>query len=172
MKYLFTAFLAVFSISTAVASRAAPVRPAGKVPATSPSQADVTTTLQAMLTDYRRYAETQWHADTAHPDMGYWGTGHANGGNEGARAVSTTALIYALLAHDGDTTFPIADRVGPALRYAAAIHATGTMKGTDGQTWGDSWQSAMWAGNLGTAAWLAKDKLDLQIRRRQTRRRP
>jgi hypothetical protein len=113
-----------------------------------------------MLVDYRRYAETQWHADTAHPGLGYWGSGKGEGGNEGVRAITTTALAYAVLAHQGDTTFKTADRVGPALRYAADIYVTGPLKGTDGKPWGNSWQSAMWAGNLGTAAWLVKDTLD------------
>ena len=120
----------------------------------------VTMTLREMLVDYRRYAETQWHTDNAHPGQGYWGTGRADGGNEGARAIGTTALVYALLARDGDKTFATRDRVGPALRHSADCHVTGAENGTDGRKWGNSWQSAMYAGNLGVAAWLAKDSLD------------
>lgn len=125
----------------------------------APQSPEVTTTLRAMLQDYRRYTETHWHADAAHTNEGYWGTGRAENGNEGVRATSTTALVYALLARDGDATFATADRVAPALRYAADIHVTGSHPSTDGKRWGRSWQSAMWAGNLGVAAWLAKDTL-------------
>lgn len=125
----------------------------------APPPDDVPATLRAMLTDYRRYAETQWHTDAARSGLGYWGTGRGEGGNEGVRAISTTALVYALLARDGDTAFKTADRVGPALQYAADIHTTGPAAGTDGKKWGDSWQSAMWAGNLGTTAWLARGTL-------------
>lgn len=116
-------------------------------------------TLTAMLTDYQRYAETVWHNDTAHPGEGYWGSGRADGGNEGARATSTTAIVYALLYNEGDHRIAIKDRVDPALRYACANHLTGAEKGTDNRQWGNSWQSAMYAGNLGVAAWLARKDL-------------
>lgn len=121
---------------------------------------DVTPTLSAMLTDYRTYAEKQWHADTKHAGLGYWGSGKANGGNEGIRAIATTALTYALLENRGDTTFSTGARLGPALLYAANTHLTGTITGTDNVQWGNSWQSAMWAANLGVAAWLVRDTLD------------
>ncbi len=119
--------------------------------------------LRAMLLDYRRYAETLWQQPAALNDaeaMGFWGSGRGEGGNEGARAVTNTALVYALLFREGDRNFPIAQRVAPALRYTAATHVSGTLKGTDGKQWGNSWQSAMWAGNLGVAAWLVRDQLD------------
>lgn len=116
-----------------------------------------------MLADYRRYAETLWHGPSeALPGMGYWGTGRGDWNNEGVRAGSTTALVYALLWREGDHTFRIADRVDPALRYAAAIHTTGDRKDTSGKTWGDSWQSAMWAANLGVTAWLVRDQISPQ----------
>jgi hypothetical protein len=76
------------------------------------------------------------------------------------RAITTTAVAYAVLAEEGDTSVSVANRILPALRYVAAIHVTGTQTGTDGKKWGRSWQSAMWAGNLGVAAWLVRDKID------------
>jgi hypothetical protein len=157
MKILFACLLLFGILSAALAApgQSASVKTAPATPAMS-----VPDTLFVMLGDYRRYAETLWHTDPMHPGEGYWGTGHGDGGNEGTRAISTTALVYALLARQGETTFATADRVGPALRYAADIHVTGSHNGTDGKRWGRSWQSAMWAGNLGVAAWLAKDTLD------------
>lgn len=116
-----------------------------------------------MLLDYRRYTETLWHrvdpATVGGAAMGYWGTGRSNWNNEGTRAQSNTALVYALLWRNGDHTFPISERVEPALRYSCAIHLTGDRKGTDKLSWGNTWQSAMWAANLGTAAWLVRDQL-------------
>ncbi len=112
-----------------------------------------------MLKDYRRYTETLWHAVDGQPGMGYWGSGKADGGNEGVRAVSNTALACATLYHFGDRAFTVQERIEPALRYSAAIYAGGPLRGTDGKQWGSSWQSAMWAGNLGVAAYIVRDAL-------------
>ena len=125
--------------------------------------------LRTMLVDYHRYAETQWH--TVSSTQGYWGDGKANGGNNGIRSISINAMVYAFLVKDGDVSATeITTRVIPALRYAAATYNTKdpdtsdtlpkSRNGTDGVQWGSSWQSAMWTGNLGTAAWLAKGSLD------------
>lgn len=130
-----------------------------------PPQSEVPPVLRAMLRDYRRYAETLWHRPADRPNMGFWGSGRGDGGNEGVRAQANTALVYALLYREGDRTFPVAERVDPALRYTAAIHTTGTTTGTDGKPWGNSWQSAMWAGNLGFAAFLVRDQLTPQTLR-------
>ena len=120
--------------------------------------ADAPALLREMLRDYLRHAETLW--TDAGPGLGYWGSGKSDAGNEGPRAVANTALAYALLAREGDpVALPIAARVDPALRYVAETHLTGGRAGTDGKQWGDSWQSAMWAGNLGVAAFLAKEGL-------------
>jgi hypothetical protein len=112
-----------------------------------------------MLRDYRGYAETLWHTADGRPDMGYWGSGKSDGGNEGIRALANTALVYATLYAQGDRTVPVDQRVAPALCYAAAVYTGGVMKATDGKQWGGSWQSAMWAGNLGLAAWMTRDAL-------------
>ncbi len=129
----------------------------------APVRDEVLPQLRAMLLDYRRYAETLWQqpvALDATQSMGFWGSGRGEGGNEGARAVTNTALVYALLFREGDRAFSVAQRIAPALRYTAATHVSGAQKGTDGKQWGNSWQSAMWAGNLGMAAWLVRDQLD------------
>jgi hypothetical protein len=112
-----------------------------------------------MLRGYRGYAESLWHAADGREGMGYWGSGKADGGNEGIRALANTALVYATLYAQGDKAIPVDRRVGAALRYAAAVYNGGTMKATDGKQWGASWQSAMWAGNLGLAAWMTRDAL-------------
>ncbi len=158
MKFSILALLLCFCTGIATAKTPRPPKPAP--PVTAASADTVPATLRAMLADYRHYAENQWHDDAAHPGEGYWGTGRGDGGNEGVRAITTTALAYAVLGREGDTQYSTAARVGPALRYAAEIHVTGSHVGTDGKKWGHSWQSAMWTGNLGVAAWLAKDALD------------
>ncbi len=137
--------------------------PKASVSLKAPVRDEVSPQLRAMLLDYRRYAETLWQqpvALNATEPMGFWGSGRGEGGNEGARAVTNTALVYALLFREGNRAFSVAQRVAPALRYTAATHVSGTLKGTDGKQWGNSWQSAMWAGNLGLAAWLVRDQLD------------
>lgn len=116
----------------------------------------VTDTYRAMLKDYVRYAETLWHDAPGQPGMGYWGTGRADWNNEGIRAVSTTAVAYAYLYRHGEQ---VSDRIDPALRWCAETHVTGPAVCTDGKHWGNSWQSAMWVGNVGVAAFLVKDSL-------------
>ncbi|HEY3413522.1 MAG TPA: hypothetical protein VGM51_10785 [Armatimonadota bacterium] len=115
-----------------------------------------TATYRAMLKDYIRYAETLWHDAPGQPGMGYWGTGRSDWNNEGIRAVSTTAVAYAYLYRRGDH---VSARIDPALRWCAETHVTGPAVCTDGKHWGNSWQSAMWAGNVGVAAFLVKDAL-------------
>lgn len=160
MKYLFAVL--VLCLNVPIVFAAQPKLPVRGVPTLRAPTDTVADTLRAMLVDYRRFAEMQWHAATTHPGFGYWGSGRADGGNEGVRAITTTALAYAVLARGGDSAFKTTDRVGPALRYAAATHVTGPLTGTDKKHWGSSWQSAMWAGNLGTTAWLVKDTLDAE----------
>jgi hypothetical protein len=161
---LLTTFCAVSLVLPGAAAYAKPAEATAAITAVKATPSVPTSTtalLKEMLIDYRRYAETLWHSaptDTM-PGMGYWGTGKSDGGNEGVRAIANTALVYALLSREGDKTFSVADRVEPALRYAAAIHNTGAQAGTDKRKWGDSWQSAMWAGNMGVAAYLVRDQL-------------
>jgi hypothetical protein len=116
-----------------------------------------------MLMNHSRYAETKWH-DGPFPNSGYWGNG-MSGSNEGIRAVGNVSLAFATLlkqtnALDDDTRRLYADHAVKGIRYAAQTHITGTQKCIDGKQWGNSWQSAMWAGNMGFAAWLLWDDLD------------
>ena len=111
-----------------------------------------------MLKDYQRYAEAFWHAPQ--PGLGYWGTGLAQGGDHGIRQDVNTVLVYALLYHEGDHTFALEDRVFPAIRWLAGTYVNGPLQGTDKKQWAHSWQSAMWAGTLGQATWLVRERLD------------
>ena len=116
-----------------------------------------------MLVNHSRYAETKWH-DGPFPNSGYWGNG-VSGGNEGIRAVGNVALAYAMLLKqtdslDQETRRIYTDHAIAGIRYAAETHITGKQKCIDGKQWGNSWQSAMWAGNVGFAAWLLWDDLD------------
>lgn len=157
-------FLAAFCLQGNAAAQTVNVLPTtAKAKVASPT----TPVLRTMLQDYRRYTETLWHpaSDSGKLAMGYWGSGKGDGGNEGIRALANTALVYAFLYRDGDKEYPIAERVEPALRYAAVIHTSGgDRRGTDNKKWGNTWQSAMWAANLGMAAYLVKDQLTPETR--------
>ncbi|MES2463144.1 MAG: hypothetical protein V4671_21380, partial [Armatimonadota bacterium] len=169
LMFPLVAFCATSLIVPGNKTRSKPIQaatPSAKTKSAPSPSVETTALLKEMLLDYRRYAETLWHpapADTM-PGMGYWGSGKSDGGNEGIRAIANTALVYALLSREGDRAFAVAERVEPALRYATAIHNTGAMKGTDDKKWGDSWQSAMWAGNLGVAAYLVWDQIKPETR--------
>ena len=120
-----------------------------------------------MLVGYSRYAEGLWHEST--PNAGYWGNG-VSGGNEGIRAVANTALVYAVLlektnALDAGERQLYMDRAIAGIRYSAETHITGTRKCVDGKQWGNSWQSAMWAGNVGFEAWILWDDLDAELKK-------
>jgi len=120
-----------------------------------------------MLANHSRYAETKWH-DGPFPNSGYWGNG-VSGGNEGIRAVGNESLAFATLlkqtnALDDGTRRLYADHAMKGIRYAAETHLTGKQKCIDGKQWGNSWQSTMWAGNMGFAAWLLWDDLDPRLK--------
>ncbi|MDH7482817.1 MAG: hypothetical protein QHH26_12705 [Armatimonadota bacterium] len=120
-----------------------------------------------MLRKYVNYAEKQWHA-ASFPNAGYWGNGISDG-NEGIRAVANTALTYAVLAKHADKLanderLAYISRAASGIRYAVETHLTGKQKCVDGRQWGNSWQSAMWAGNIGFAAWIIWDDLDDDLR--------
>lgn len=122
-----------------------------------------------MLAQFSRHAETLWHETQSEPKTGYWGNG-ASGGNEGIRAVGNTALVQAILlkktdALDASTRRIYLDHAIAGIRYAAETHITGGRKCIDGKQWGNSWQSAMWAANMGFAAWILWDDLDAGLRK-------
>jgi len=122
-----------------------------------------------MLAQFSRHAETLWHETQSEPKIGYWGNG-VSGGNEGIRAVGNTALVQAILlkktdALDASTRRLYLDHAIAGIRYAAETHITGARKCIDGKQWGNSWQSAMWAANMGFAAWILWDDLDAGLRK-------
>lgn len=122
-----------------------------------------------MLAQFSRHAETLWHETPSVPKTGYWGNG-VSGGNEGIRAVANTALVQAVLlkktdALDASTRQVYLDHAIAGIRYAAETHITGARKCIDGKQWGNSWQSAMWAANMGFAAWVLWDDLDAGLRK-------
>lgn len=119
------------------------------------------------LVKFSRYAEGQWHELPWDTNAGYWGNG-ISGGNEGIRAVANVALAYAVLlkqtdALDAETRRTYAEHAVAGIRYAAETHITGAQKCIDGKQWGNSWQSAMWAANMGFAAWFLCDELDADL---------
>lgn len=52
----------------------------------------------------------------------------------------------------------------PMMRYLIVTHVTGSRNTSDGQPWGDAWQSAHWAHMLGRGAWWMWDDLPADIR--------
>jgi len=121
-----------------------------------------------VLLKFSRFAETVWKQSPDDPKAGYWGNG-LSGSNEGIRAIANTALVYAVLAKetdalDGATRRAYIDRALAGVRYAAMSHITGTGKCIDGKQWGRSWQSTMWAANMGFAAWILRDEIDPDLR--------
>ncbi len=121
-----------------------------------------------VLLKFSRFAETVWKQSPDDPKAGYWGNG-ISGGNEGIRAVGNTALVYAVLANETDaldeaTRRAYVDRALAGTRYVAMSHITGAGKCIDGKQWGKSWQSTMWAANMGLAAWILRDEIDPELR--------
>lgn len=52
----------------------------------------------------------------------------------------------------------------PMMRYVIATHVTGARTTSDGKPWGDAWQSAHWAQQLGRAAWWTWNDLPADVR--------
>ena len=121
-----------------------------------------------VLRGFTLYAETRWTQSPEDPRAGYWGNG-VSGGNEGIRAVANTALVYAVLARETDALDDAArrhyvDRALAGIRYCAMSHMTQAGKCVDGKQWGKSWQSAMWAANMGFAAWVLRNEIQADLR--------
>jgi hypothetical protein len=128
------------------------------------------------LRDACQQAERDWKSAAFGPAAGFWGDG-VSSGNQGLRAVGGMALASAALvrfdsALDESRRRQLLARINAALRYAVATHLTGGQKCPDGKPWGatpkfgaESWQSGMWTGTLGFAAWLVWDQLEPALRR-------
>ncbi|MBN2450896.1 MAG: discoidin domain-containing protein [Lentisphaeria bacterium] len=111
-----------------------------------------------VLRAFEPYAESVWQDTANPPDSGYFGDGRS-GGNGGIRGTCGIALAYATLFRADSPTDHRRERLIRALRYAAGTHRTGTDRCVDGQSWGASWQSSLWAGSLGCTAVLMREHL-------------
>jgi len=58
----------------------------------------------------------------------------------------------------------LSETVIPMIRYLIATHVTGTRPTSDKRSWGDAWQSAHWAQQLGCGAWYVWDELPEDVR--------
>jgi len=56
------------------------------------------------------------------------------------------------------------ETVIPMIRYLVATHVTGDRPTSDKRRWGDAWQSAHWAQQLGCGAWYVWDELPEDVR--------
>lgn len=58
----------------------------------------------------------------------------------------------------------LGETVIPMIRYLVATHVTGSRPTSDNRRWGDAWQSAHWAQQLGCGAWYVWDELPEDVR--------
>jgi hypothetical protein len=121
-----------------------------------------------ILKDGSRYINRFWTNTAADPRVGYWGTGRSD--EPGVRSITCIVLANgALLKYcdvlTGADRNECTSKTFAALRYLTSTHVTGTKKCTDGKTWGNSWQSALWTANFAFGAWLIWDELDAQLRK-------
>ena len=90
----------------------------------------------------------------------------------GVRPNAHTACGLALLARFGDFDEAVVgapreqiEREAIALlRRVSSTHVTGPYTCSDGKHWGNQWQSALWAADAGTGAWLLWERLDDDLR--------
>lgn len=134
------------------------------------SESELLKTYTSIMRDACHHADQFWHQWPSDPRAGFWGSGRTENMNEGIRAISGMALTSAALVRyaDGLKEDERAECLRKALasfRFVTATHVTGTGKCMDGKSWGDSWQSAMWAGDVAFAAWLIWDDVDADLRK-------
>ncbi len=134
------------------------------------SERELLDTYTSLMRDACRHADQFWQEWPADPRAGFWGSGRSDQMNEGIRAIAGMELTCAALVKYGDglkntERAEYARMALASFRYATATHVTGTGKCPDGKPWGNSWQSAMWTGDLAFAAWLMWDDLDAGLRK-------
>jgi hypothetical protein len=133
------------------------------------SEQDLMQTYTGLLVDACHHSDKFWKVAPFDSSAGYWGNGVSDG-NEGTRAIGEMVFTSGTLLKFSDV-FNASERqeylrkATAAIRYASATHVTGTQKCVDGKRWGNSWQSAMWAGTFGFGAWLLWDDLDANLRK-------
>ncbi len=128
------------------------------------SERDLIQTYTNLLVDACHHSDKSWKTSAFDPAAGYWGNGISDG-NEGIRAIGEMVFTCGTLLKFSDAFSPserqeYLRKATAAIRYATSTHVTGTQKCPDGKQWGNSWQSAMWAGTLGFGAWLLWEQLD------------
>src|SRR5215468_9057605 len=133
------------------------------------SENDLQQTYTRLLVDACHHSDKFWKTAPFDASAGYWGNGVSDG-NEGIRAIGEMVFTCGTLfkfsdAFNASEKQEYLRKATAAIRYATATHVTGTQKCVDGKRWGNSWQSAMWAGTLGFGAWLLWDDLDADLRK-------
>lgn len=129
-----------------------------------------------MLERWPAYAEdgvTEGHAGEA--GLAYYGDGSAT--EQGMRTLGSFIYAYALLAVDerydpdvsGVPQPRLEARARAALAYMTRTHETGDLPATDGEAWGDHWQSSWWTSRMAGGARLLWDRLDAGERQRVRR---
>lgn len=124
-----------------------------------------------MLLKHLPYAESIYtDYDSVIPGAGFVHTGASR--EDGIRTIANYAYFYSFLytnmQHDSIGDNPrdlLLKRARSCIVYLVETHrCNGSFVCTDGNNWGKIWQSAMWSGYLGVAAWLIWDFLDDRIR--------
>ncbi|HZV36912.1 MAG TPA: hypothetical protein VFB72_20215 [Verrucomicrobiae bacterium] len=127
------------------------------------SERELVQTYDSLLLDAWHHADKFWHDWPVEPGAGYWGPGRVEG--DGVRNIAAMVLTSASLlkyseALDQNDRNEIRRKAVAAIRYCVATHTTGSQTCVGGKKWGNSWQSAMWTGDLAFGAWLMWDDLD------------
>lgn len=135
------------------------------------SEKEIVHTYEWILRDACANGDRDWHVSSFDTNAGFWGDG-ASLGNEGIRTVASMAMACATLVKydDGLTAAQkdaLANKTIASIRFIAATHVSGIQKCPDGKPWGSTepagpgnWQSGMWTGTFGWAAWLVWNRLD------------
>ena len=131
------------------------------------SETEIVDTYNSVLRDACRHADQEWTDWPTNSNSGFWGNGHSD--ERGIRHISAMTLpTAALLKYSSALTenerAEFKRKALAAFRFVAATHVTGSQKCTDGNAWGDAWQSAMWTCDLAFSAWLIWDDLDDGLR--------
>jgi hypothetical protein len=131
------------------------------------SERELLQTYTSLLLDACHHADQFWHDWPAEPGAGYWGPGRSGDDirNNCAMVLTSAALLKYSDALNQNDRNEIRRKAIAAIRYCVASHVTGPQTGVGGKHWGNSWQSAMWTGDLAFGAWLIWDDLDASVRK-------
>ncbi|MBN1590854.1 MAG: hypothetical protein JW888_15180, partial [Pirellulales bacterium] len=123
------------------------------------------------ILDWGRFLRSDFRVVPDHPDWGYYGDGDHR--ENAIRAICYAVCVNAFLAEVEPPTTRLekSDRARfrseaiAAMRYLVQSHKSGGGACLSGRSWGNQWQSAMWARSLGFGAWLLWEDLDRSTRR-------